>query len=191
MDEKKELTSILCSHLLLSGKKIGKKESKILSESISKFYVKEKSDIYFSGNAGILYTKAKNLSWKLNEQKGQSKKRKMQHDEDNVETFNEDEHESDAYVRRYFKEKDATFLHHWKKSLALRNYTFQTARKEGHNISSIYSVFAENNGFEMVSNLFEFFCNFSQPLIFFSNFRSILILTYYTILADSIQNGLR
>lgn len=180
MNDKRDLCKILCAHLLLDGMFIGTKEAKVLADSISQYFIKENPNVYFEGDSGLLYSKAKNMINSLRQKSvipGPAKRKKPNSLHENInqdKMFGSEEINSDDFVKSNPFDVSDLLISHWKNSINLRHYNLKKLDQNSkiQDIIELYKTYQRTDGYYFVSSFLNIFLlSKIQFILFLAGYR--------------------
>jgi len=162
--ERRELSRLICGHLLNENISLGKKEIAIIAKSIPNVYSKEKAECYFESGKGFLYYKSVNMKSRFRDHgmilPPPNKKYKVQEDATKA-NYSREECVSDEYIKNHPFESNDQFNFHWKQSANRRIAEIQMDNTQSSaGILETYKTFRRSDGYYYVR--FFFFCIFFQ-----------------------------
>ncbi|KAL7027232.1 hypothetical protein ACKWTF_005371 [Chironomus riparius] len=166
---KAELSGIICGVVLNEGLKIGRKEAKLLSESICAIYEKEDPKSYFDGKIGVLYSKAVYLGNKLKDKIVDEPAKKKQRLLSVTEMeFSVEEVNSDDFVRSNPHSTLNELMFHWDLGFRKRSH-FMKSHNDCNlkDIINVYKSYSRSDGYFLV-------CNFRKCLNHLNLFNVLL-----------------
>ncbi|KAL7027230.1 hypothetical protein ACKWTF_005371 [Chironomus riparius] len=183
---KAELSGIICGVVLNEGLKIGRKEAKLLSESICAIYEKEDPKSYFDGKIGVLYSKAVYLGNKLKDKIVDEPAKKKQRLLSVTEMeFSVEEVNSDDFVRSNPHSTLNELMFHWDLGFRKRSH-FMKSHNDCNlkDIINVYKSYSRSDGYFLVDSDFNSLC----PNVLFEENWSRLKTQLSKVLSKNIAN---